>query len=495
MRITTHLHQHRGWLLAVVLVTVFSLLVAFVPAQAAPPQVADPVNLEQSQIFNDDLTVRSGQTIDGDVVVYQGDVTVESEGAIRGNLIVYSGEIEIEEGGVVDGDITSFSGDIRIDGVVNGSVSALSGDVQIDSTAVVGGDVSVVSGAIDQDSGASVRGSVLRGPNLKLQLPSVPPIPGVPGIQVAVPTAPQPPSMIEMFLALVWRVIRALLVLALAAGVAVLFWVWRPQLLEETRVVLVERTALSFATGLLFNLFGLAVIGLLWITVCFRPPAVLLGLLFGAINLAGLAVAGNEIGLRAGQRFKEQWVLPWRMILGILLPGAFIAVLWVLGSCFGFFAFIGALALTSFGTGALLVKFLKLGEARGPEAAPLAPMPPAPPSAPVKTTEAPAVVVPAEEAALEPESRPEAPADEPVAAEPMAAEPVVAGLATVDDFTTIAGIGPVFDQRLKDAGVRTFADLAARTPAEIAEIIKWSPERVERAEIIAQAQRLAQGDA
>ena len=483
MRITTHFHQHRGWRLAVVLVSALSLLVAFAPAQAAPPQAADPVNLEQSQIFNDDLTVRSGQTIDGDVVVYQGDVTVENEGAIRGNLIVYSGEIEIEEGGVVDGDITSFSGDIRIDGIVNGSVAALSGDVQIDSSAVVGGDVSVVSGAIDQDSGASVRGSVLRGPNLKLQLPAVPAIPGVPGIQVAVPAAPQPPSMIEMFLGLVWRVIRALLVLALAAGVAVLFYVWRPQWLEETRIVLVERTALSFATGLLFNLFGLAVIGLLWITVCFRPPAVLLGLLFGAINLAGLAVAGNEIGLRIGQRFKEQWVMPFRMILGILVPGAFIAVLWVLGSCFGFFAFIGALALTSFGTGALLVKFLKLGEARGPEAAPLAPMPPVPPSAPAKTAAVEQPVAPAEVVAAE--SQPEVASD----------ELVVAGPATVDDFTTIAGIGPVFDQRLKDAGIRTFADLAARTPAEIAEIIKWSPERVERSEIIAQARRLAQGDA
>ena len=476
MRIMTRPEHNRNWLMAAMLISALTLLVAFAPLQAASPQAADPVNLEQSQVFNDDLTVRSGQTIDGDVVVYQGDVTVEGEGAIRGNLIVYSGEIEIKEGGVVDGDITSFSGDVQIDGVVNGSVSALSGDVRLDGNAVVGGDVSVVSGDIDQDSGASVRGSVLRGPNLKLQLPAVPSLPGVPGVQIIAPSAPQPPSAMEMFAAFVWRVIRALLVLALAAGVAVLFFVWRPQWLEETRIVLVERTALSFATGLLFNLFGLAVIGLLWITICFRPPAVLIALVLGAINLAGLAVAGNEIGLRIGQRFKEQWALPWRMILGIILPGAVIAVLWVLGSCFGFFAFVGALALTSFGTGALLVRFLKLGEARGPESAPLAPMPPAPP------------VAPARAAAVEPV----APVEQ---ADVIVDAPVVAGPATVNDFTQIAGIGPVFDQRLKDAGIHTFADLASRTPAEIAEIIKWSPERVERSEIIAQARRLAQGDA
>lgn len=485
MRIMNRLEHNRSWLIAAMLIAALSLIVAFAPLQAASPQASDPVNLEQSQVFNDDLTVRAGQTIDGDVVVYQGDVTVESEGTIRGNLIVYSGDIDIKEGGVVDGDITSFSGDVEIDGVVNGSISALSGDVKLDAHAVVGGDVSVVSGNIDQDRDASVRGSVVRGPNLKLQLPAVPPIPGVPGMQIIAPAAPQPPSVMEMFAAFVWRVIRALLVLALAAGVAVLFYVWRPQWLEETRVVLVERTALSFATGLLFNLFGLAIIGLLWITVCFRPPAVLLGLVFGAINLAGLAVAGNEIGLRLGQRFKEQWVLPWRMILGIVLPGAIIAVLWVLGSCFGFFAFVGALALTSFGTGALLVKFLKLGEARGPqpEAAPAAPVPPAPPAAPAKAA-------PVESVAVAPvaEVAPEPPVDVPAAEAAPVAE-------TVADFTQIAGIGPVFDQRLKDAGIRTFADLAARTPAEIAEIIKWSPERVERSEIIAQARRLAQGDA
>ncbi|MFN3334874.1 MAG: NADH-quinone oxidoreductase subunit E, partial [Caldilinea sp.] len=60
--------------------------------------------------------------------------------------------------------------------------------------------------------------------------------------------------------------------------------------------------------------------------------------------------------------------------------------------------------------------------------------------------------------------------------------------------TKINGVGPVFDQRLKEAGILTFADLAVRTPAEIAEIIKWSQSRVERSEIIEQARRLAMGD-
>jgi predicted flap endonuclease-1-like 5' DNA nuclease len=60
-----------------------------------------------------------------------------------------------------------------------------------------------------------------------------------------------------------------------------------------------------------------------------------------------------------------------------------------------------------------------------------------------------------------------------------------------DDFTELKGVGPVLDGRLKDAGIRTFGRLAALTPADVAEIVGWSEERVARSEIIEQAQAAA----
>ena len=62
---------------------------------------------------------------------------------------------------------------------------------------------------------------------------------------------------------------------------------------------------------------------------------------------------------------------------------------------------------------------------------------------------------------------------------------------TEDNFTRIHGIGRTFDKRLKEAGVRTFVDLANMKPDAIAEIIGWSPERVERDDLIGQARTLA----
>ncbi len=60
------------------------------------------------------------------------------------------------------------------------------------------------------------------------------------------------------------------------------------------------------------------------------------------------------------------------------------------------------------------------------------------------------------------------------------------------DFTRINGIGPVFDTRLKDAGVQTFAQLAAMTPEAVADIIGWPPERVISDDILGQARALAE---
>ncbi len=47
-----------------------------------------------------------------------------------------------------------------------------------------------------------------------------------------------------------------------------------------------------------------------------------------------------------------------------------------------------------------------------------------------------------------------------------------------DDFTQITGIGPVFARRLREQGIRTFAELARLDESRIAEIVKpvsWKP--------------------
>ncbi len=62
-----------------------------------------------------------------------------------------------------------------------------------------------------------------------------------------------------------------------------------------------------------------------------------------------------------------------------------------------------------------------------------------------------------------------------------------------DDLTTINGIGPVYAQRLQEAGITTFAILATQEPAQVGKIVQikaW--QAASPAEWIAQAKELVQ---
>jgi len=62
-----------------------------------------------------------------------------------------------------------------------------------------------------------------------------------------------------------------------------------------------------------------------------------------------------------------------------------------------------------------------------------------------------------------------------------------------DDLSRIVGIGPVFHLRLREAGITTFAQVAAATPEELAAITEQSVDRVVRDDWIGQAKQLAAG--
>jgi predicted flap endonuclease-1-like 5' DNA nuclease len=63
----------------------------------------------------------------------------------------------------------------------------------------------------------------------------------------------------------------------------------------------------------------------------------------------------------------------------------------------------------------------------------------------------------------------------------------------VDDFTPLNDIGPAFNQKLHEAGIKTFAALASLSPEEIEEKTGISAERVERKKWREQAQAKLKG--
>jgi len=111
-----------------------------------------------------------------------------------------------------------------------------------------------------------------------------------------------------------------------------------------------------------------------------------------------------------------------------------------------------------------------------PEAPPAPPeAPPAPPQAPLASSQAP----------LASSQAPLASSQAPPPAEPPAPR-------RVDDLRQIRGIGPTYAKRFNQAGVYSFADLAALTPEEarrIVQVKEW--QKIEPEVWLAEAKRLA----
>uniref|UniRef100_A0A540VKI4 DUF4332 domain-containing protein n=2 Tax=Litorilinea aerophila TaxID=1204385 RepID=A0A540VKI4_9CHLR len=420
------------------------------------------------EIFQGDLVVEAGQTLDGDVVVYSGNVTVHPGGRIQGNLIVYSGDIQVADGAVVTGDVAAFSGNVDVAGEVSGNIASWSGHVRLRRSAHVGGDVSVLNGDIEQEEGAFVAGNLVRGPRFQLPLLSGQELPS--SANGALEAASQPRSFGGLLLLLLLRLMAAVAFTAIVVGAAVLLMSAWPDVVERVDRTLQAETALSFALGLLSNLVLLFLALLLGITLCLAPVALIPALLLLALNVVGWAAVGRAVGERVAG-YTQMTLRPVAATaVGTLLLTGSGSVLWALGSCFRWLAFIYFLLVASAGAGAVLLPWLRRGRSALQQAP--APRPSTGPAeGPAQTSPPPA----------EPPATPVAPVVEtPVA--PAAA----------DDLTRIRGIGPVFAARLQEAGVRTFADLAGLTPEAVAEIIGWPVQRVLNSDLIGQARSLAQ---
>lgn len=548
------LFRHTRWLTAVVLVTVVSALAVFAPvlAQESPRAPRPPImpafpvvqGVGPRQVFTGDIVIEGGQRIEETVLVYSGDATVEGGGVIAGSLVVFSGDIEIESGGSVEGDVTSYSGDVKIDGHVGGDVAAVSGSVDLRDGANVEGDVSAVSGSIDRSDSARVGGNVVQGPSFRFPGGLEP---DFGGNGVSFSTQRSDGGFFGALLRLFLRVIGAILITALLAAVVGVLQSVRPDLITMTRTTVESQTALSFIVGLFGNLTLLFLAGILAVTLCLLPVALVPMLILLAVNVVGWAVASQIVGERVVAYLKQSVQPALTVAVGAIVLTGIASLLWAFGSCFRVVGFIFILGVASFGSGAVVVPWLNRqrgepdggsaagGPTRGPDGGgwPQAPLTPSTPEAgssrqgyrgdyvdtdvdrpddfvtahEVNLTQAAARQ--AAEAAAEnappadvpPTSRkPSGAAGDLGIADQQLDEPddfvtaqeinAAQARASEDNFREIKGIGPVFDRRLKEAGVRTFAQLAAATPAQIAEIIGWPEERVVRSEIIAQAQAL-----
>ncbi len=355
-----------------------------------------------------------GPVLDGKIVIGE-DYTLKSGETIVGDLVVISGSATVEAGARVDGNVVVMGGSAAIGGRVNQNVTIMGGSVTLHSSAEVDGELAVLGGAIAREEGAQVKGGESQGlgysGNWDIPGTRADPFRGLDPLIWLFQTA---------FVAMAFTVVLSVMALAIGA-------LW-PDQTTRVSAAIATAPAVSGLLGVLTLVAVPIVLALLALTICLAPVSLLGVVAYVAAMLFGWVALGLLLGNRLAAAFK--WNLPTAgaTLLGTFLITLVASPLWVLPglnclgiplvlilACIG----LGGVVLTRFGSTPYLSG---LGFAPAPVTpAPVAPVPaPASPTPPALVDLLP--LVPEPFAAPEPPPAPEPPMA-PEAGSPPAEEP------------------------------------------------------------------------
>ncbi len=302
-----------------ILVVALLLTLLLLPARPAAAKGL----LDGQVIFGENFTLKSGETLDGDLVVFGGNVTVEEDALLDGSLVV-------------------IGGNITVHGSVESDVVIIGGTISLEETAIVKGDVVSVGGVISRADGALVEGDIIENNGPSIQIPDVPNAPNVSPVRVSV----------NPFANVFQLVFQAIGVAALAM-LLVLFM--QPQLERVSRAV-VANPLIPGSVGMLVVFLAPLALVLMVVTILLIPVAFVAVLLLVLAWLFGVIAIGMEVGERFTQAIHQDWAPVFKAGFGTLLlmlvvggVGLVPCVGWLAPFLVGLTG-IGAVTLTLFGS-------------------------------------------------------------------------------------------------------------------------------------------------
>jgi len=303
------------------------LLAAFI---CLPLQNVQAQGLLQGPIFGENFTLKSGETLNEDLVVFGGSISIEKEARVKGSVVL-------------------FGGSLTIDGEVDSDVVVMGGAIKLGPEAHLRGNLIHFGAPLDRAEGAKIDGEIINNPTR-------PEIPGTPG-RPAVPSIPTPSGWWDGNPA--WAAASALGKALLLALLAMLIATFLPTQMRRVADGLVAQPLVTFGIGLLTLILfivlivALGLFSVLIITLILTIPLIAaVSIVFTAGSVLGWLAFGAEVGLRLAQAFKQEWSLPLAAGIGVFAVGLVSNI-----PCFGGLAStlvglaaLGAVVLTRFGT-------------------------------------------------------------------------------------------------------------------------------------------------
>jgi hypothetical protein len=288
-----------------------------------------------------------GGTAPGRLVIGQNFVLKSGE-TLDGDLVVIGGELGIDTGARVKGDIVVIGGGLRLDGETTGSAVVIGGTVAVGERAVVSHDIVTLGGAFQRAEGARIGGDIITN----LPLPSID-LPNRAATS-APPTPPEPSVHFDLGpLAVAAGVFFQ--ALGLAALGMLLSAFLHPQL-DRVADALSGQPIIAGSIGLLTIIATAIAAVVLAITLILIPVALAIVILLVVAWLFGVVALGLAVGDRISRALNRTWepvvaagVGSFMLAIAVGLVNSIPCVGWLAPTVVGLLA-LGAAVITLLGT-------------------------------------------------------------------------------------------------------------------------------------------------
>ena len=284
---------------------------------------------------------------DGGPVIFGGNYTLKSGETLNGDLVVFGGNVSIEEDALVEGSVVVFGGNVTMDGTMQGDLVIFGGAGSLGSKSVVEGDLVTVGGSVSRADGSVVKGEITNEPAIEIPAPTIPDVPAVP----VVPSVPQSPDGFNFNP--IGSAFSTLLFAVVLGGLAMLLILFMQPQMERVAQTAFTQPVLVGGVGLL-SIFAIIVS---FVTIILIPIGLLA--LFIVLPLAwvlGIVSLGMEVGERFTRAIDQSWAPALSAGFGTFLLmlvaggiGMVPCVGWLVPGIVGLVG-VGATALTVFGS-------------------------------------------------------------------------------------------------------------------------------------------------
>lgn len=340
---------------------VFALLAVFLLAVPGSVQAKSSVQVENGTeytkfITNDVYTLKSGETLDGQIFAVDSTITLEVDSIVNGNVIL------------INSDVTAA-------GLINGNIACVNCTGKVLDTAIIHGNIVNPTGKLEVSSKARVTGSSVSAGT-------------APSIQLTPVQSVQVRSQGE--LSMVSKILGGIFVVLALSALGVLVVLLFPKSTERVARASTANAGISWGAGILSVFVVIIGMLILSITVILIPVAILAALVLGIAVMYGWIALGYEIGTRIAGSANQKWPAPaaagiGMIVINVIVVGFVIIPSWV-GACISALLIfviamfgLGAVVLTRFGTH----EYPERSAVPSAPVAPLTPVPPVMPAAPM----------------------------------------------------------------------------------------------------------------